>query len=135
MAALTSNRYTKHRDGLVSAHPVKAAVRIYKGSLVCADSTGFAVPGADTASYVFLGIALEEANNTSGANGAQTVRVQTLGVFSFAKSGSITQANVGVNLYIADDQTVALAATTTNDILCGQLEALDGNDVWVRIQL
>jgi hypothetical protein len=135
MAALTANRYTKHRDGLVSAQPVKGGSRIYKGSLVCADSTGYAVPGADTANFVFLGIALEEANNIGGANGAISVRVQTLGVFSFAKSGSITQANVGANLYIVDDQTVALAATTTNDILCGQLEALDGSDAWLRIQL
>jgi hypothetical protein len=105
------------------------------GRLVCADSTGYAVPGADTAGYTFLGVALESADNTGGANGAISVRVQTSGVFSFAKNGAVTIANVGAGLCIADDQTVALAATTTNDIACGQLEGLDGSDVWVRIQL
>ena len=135
MTALTENRYTKHRDGLITAHQVKAATAIYKGSLVCADSTGYAVPGADTAGYTFLGIALEDADNSAGSNGDLSVRVQALGVFSFAKSGSITIADTGASLYIADDQTVALAATTTNDVLAGRLEALDGSDVWVRVKL
>lgn len=135
MTALTANRYTKHRDGIITAHPVKAATRIYKGSLVCADATGYAVPGADTAGYTFFGVAIEDADNSSGAAGALSVRVQTSGIFSFAKSGSITQASCGAQLCIVDDQTVGLAATTTNDIACGRLEALDGSDVWLRIAL
>lgn len=133
MSALTENRYTKHRDGLVTAHPLKVDAKIYKGSLVCADDTGYATPGDDTLDYKFLGVALESADNTGGADGAVTVRVQTSGVFSFAKSGAITIADVGAALYIVDDQTVGLAATTTNDVACGKLEGLDGSDVWVRI--
>ncbi|MCH7472200.1 hypothetical protein IIA79_04530 [bacterium] len=135
MTALTESRYTKHRDGLISAHPVKGITKIYKGSLVTAATGGYAVPGSDTANEALLGVALEEADNSSGADGDITVRVQTYGVFSFAKSGTITQANVGDTLYIFDDQTVALITTTTNDIPCGQLEGLDGSDVWARIQL
>jgi hypothetical protein len=133
MTPLTTNRYTKHRDGIITAHPVKAATKIYKGSLVCADSTGYAVPGADAAGQSFLGVAIEEADNSGGAAGALSVRVQTSGIFSLAKSGSITQASIGATLYIVDDQTVGLAATTTNDIPCGRREALDGGDVWVRL--
>lgn len=133
MTVLTANRYTKHRDGIITAHPVKAATKIYKGSLVAADATGYAVPGADTSGFSFLGVAIEEADNSGGAAGALSVRVQTSGIFSFAKSGTITQASIGAALYIVDDQTVGLAATTTNDIHCGRLEALDGSDVWLRL--
>lgn len=135
MSALTSNRYTRYRDGLISALPVKAGAHIYKGSLVSMDAAGYAVPGGDTAGHTFMGVALEEADNGSGADGTLSVRVQTSGVFSFAKAGSVNQAAVGSKLYIADDQTVAPVGTTTNDIPCGRLEALDGSDVWVRIQL
>lgn len=136
MTALTANRYTKHRDGLVTAHPVKAGACIYKGGIVCADTTGYAVAGADTAGYTVLGIALEAADNTAGSNGALSVRVQTSGVFSFAGSGGITQASLGDALCVVDDQTVALAATTTNDVAVGRLEALDGTGyVWLRLQL
>jgi len=133
MTPLTVNRYTKFRDGLITAHPVKAAAKIYKGSLVCAGTDGYAVPGADVTGYTFLGVALEEADNTGGGSGDLLVRVQTQGVFSFAKSGTITQANIGANVYVVDDQTVGLAATTTYDVLCGRLEALDASDVWVRL--
>lgn len=135
MTALTENRYTRYRDGLVTAHPVKAATKIYKGSLVCADATGHAVPGADTADCVFLGVALEEADNGSGADGELSVRVQTSGVFSFAKMGTLEQSHCGIELCVADDQTVAAADTTTNDIPCGRLEGIDGDSVWIRIKL
>ena len=80
-------------------------------------------------------MAIEEADNSGGAAGALSVRVQTSGIFSLAKSGTITQASIGATLYIVDDQTVGLAATTTNDIPCGRLEALDGGDIWVRLAL
>lgn len=135
MTALSDNRYTKFRDGLITAHPVKADTKIFKGSLVCADATGYAVPGADTAGLIFLGVALEQADNSGGLDGAKTIRVQTQGVFSFAKTGSIAQAQSGSALYVFDDQTVALVGTTAQDVLCGRLEAIDGGDVWVRLKL
>ncbi len=61
------------------------------------------------------------------------MRVQTSGVFSFARSGAVTIADVGSALYIVDDQTVALAAGVTNSVACGKLEGLDGSDLWVRV--
>ncbi len=135
MTALTANRYTKHRDGVISAHPVLAGAHIYKGSLVCAGAAGYAQPGSDLAAATFLGVAIEEANNTGGASGDKIVRVQALGVFSLAATGSITQAHLGAAVYLVDDQTVGLAADTTNEIACGRLEGLDDGAVWVRIKV
>lgn len=132
MTALTENRYTKHRDGLITAHPVKASTKVYKGSLVCVDATGFAVAGADSAGNTFVGMAIENADNSAGSDGTTNVRVQTMGVFSFAKGGSETQADVGSQLFIVDDQTVT-SDSTINNIACGTLEGLDGSDLWVRI--
>lgn len=136
MTALTENRYTKHRDGIITAHPVKAGAHIYKGSLVCADATGYAVAGDDAAGLTVLGVSIEECNNTAGGDAAMSVRVQAGGVFSFLKSGAITQADLGAVLYVKDDQSVALAAGVSNNIACGRLEALDGSAaVWLRLQL
>ena len=132
MTALSENRYTKHRDGLITAHPVKASTKVFKGSLVCVDATGYAVPGADSAGFTFVGIAIENADNSAGSDGSTNVRVQTMGVFSFAKGGAESQADVGGTLYIMDDQTVTTAATV-NNIACGTLEGLDGSDLWARI--
>jgi len=132
MAGLTEDRYTKHRDGLVTAHPVKAATQIFKGGLVCVDATGYAVPGADEAGQKFVGVAIEGADNSGGADGALSIRVQTMGVFSFLKAAAESQADAGSPLYIADSQTVSVAPTV-NSIACGKLEGLDGSDLWVRI--
>ena len=136
MTALTENRYTKHRDGIITAHPVKAGAHIFKGALVCGDATGHAVAGADSAGLTVLGVAIEEADNTGGADAALCVRVQAAGVFSFAAAGALSQADLGSALYIADDQTVALAAEVTNAVACGRLEALDGaGGAWLRLAL
>jgi hypothetical protein len=135
MTALTANRYTKHRDGMISAHPVEAGAHIFKGSLVCAGSDGYAAPGSDATSTVFLGIAIEEADNSTGERGALSVRVQAAGVFSFAKTTSIGQGSLGATVYVKDDQTVGLAADTTNDVPCGRIEGLDGSDAWLRIKV
>lgn len=133
MGELTDNRYTKYRDGLITALPVKGGTHIFKGGFVCWDADGYAVPGANKAGYIFAGIALEEIDNTDGVAGAQSIRVQTNGVFSLAKDGPIAQADCGGKLYIVNAQTVALA--TSESIHCGQLEGLDGpSDVWVRIR-
>ena len=135
MTALIENRYTKHRDGLITAHPVKGGWKVFKGSLVCVDRTGFAVPGSDIEGYRFMGIAIENADNSAGSNGDTNVRVQTMGVFSFAYDGSAKQEQVGMAVYIVDDQTIT---TDLNDklvecIVCGKLEGLDGVDAWLRI--
>jgi hypothetical protein len=132
--ALTMPRLTVDRkEGELLAVPVAANTKIYKGGLTCANAAGFAVPGADTAGFSFLGVAYEDCDNTGGANGEKSVRVWLRGTFRFKKSGSITQANVNASLFIVDDETLALAATTTNDVLAGKLKALEGSDVRVRI--
>ena len=135
MTALTANRYTKHRDGVLSAHPVLAGAHIFKGSLVCCCAEGYAEPGSDSADATFLGIAIEEADNTDGSSGEISIRVQALGVFNFAAAGSYTQADLGAEVYVADDQTVGLKADTFNEVYCGRLEGFDGSAVWVRIKV
>jgi hypothetical protein len=134
MTALTDNRYTKHRDGIVVAHGLKAGAHIFKGALVALDSTGYAVPASDTAGLVVMGIALEEADNSAGSDGDVIVRVQARGVFSLALGGTLDRTSIGRSVYVADDQTVAAVADVTNDIPAGRLEALDGAAAcWVRL--
>jgi hypothetical protein len=94
MAALTKDRATPYRDGIEIEFPVAANSKIYAGSLVCANTSGYAVPAADTAGLRFLGVALEQADNTGGANGAKSVRLRRSGAFEF-DAASITQAMVG----------------------------------------
>ena len=120
MAALTKDRATPYREGVEVAYPVAAAVKIYAGSLVCANAGGFAAPGADTSGYRLAGVALEQVDNTGGADGAKSVRVRRHGIFEF-EAASITQAMVGDPMYAVDDHTFDDAAGPTNDVKVGIL--------------
>jgi hypothetical protein len=120
MAALTKDRATPYRDGIEIDIPVAANSKVYAGSLVCANTSGYAVPAADTAGMKFVGVALEQVDNTGGANGAKKVRVRRQGTFEF-DAQSITQAMVGSSMYVMDDHTFDDATGPTNDIRLGIL--------------
>lgn len=110
----------------VHAVPVNSGSVIYAGALVMREAAAdVAVPGADTASCVFLGVSLEELDNTSGADGSVTatanlrsVRLDREGPWAFAISG--TDPKRGDLLYIVDDNTVGLVGVPTNDIAVGR---------------
>jgi len=105
-----------------------------KGALVMADTSGYAVNGADTASCKFLGVAEETVVVASGgSDGDYDIHLATEGVFKFAfASAAIT--NVGDPVCIADNNTVAAAGTTSNDVYCGTVyQFIDDSTVWVKI--
>jgi hypothetical protein len=120
MASLTKDRATPYREGVEVEYPVAAAVKIYAGSLVCANASGYATPAADTSGLRLAGVALEQVDNTTGANGAKNVRVRRQGVFEF-EAASITQAMLGDSMYAVDDHTFDDAAGPTNDVKVGVL--------------
>ena len=131
--AVTAGRDAKRSQGDIITVPVEAGESIYSGTIVMADTDGYAVPGADTASCIFLGIAADTVTN-SGADGAVDVAVYTEGTFELAFSGTATQAVLGDPVYIVDNNTVALVGTTTNDVLVGKVvEFIDASTVRVKI--
>lgn len=132
MSALTQDRETARKDFLLKSVPVAASTVIYKGSLVAINSSGYAVPAADSASLRVIGVAYEKADNSAGANAAIDVRVQTAGIYKFAAS-SITQAMVGKIMYVVDDQTVD-DAVGTNGIKAGRLvEFVATTEGWIEV--
>ena len=133
MPALSQPYETHEREGLIVAYPVKANARIWKGALVCVDSTGYLVPASDTANLRFVGVAFESVDNTGGANGAKRCRVVKRGTFVYNRTGAAyTQADIGAIVRAATDNEVA--KTSTNNIVVGTVvELLDGNRVRIRI--
>ncbi|MFA5112426.1 MAG: hypothetical protein WC443_13530, partial [Desulfobaccales bacterium] len=70
MSALTRDRATPYREGIEVEYPVAANTKIYAGSLVCVNAAGFATPAADTIGFRFIGVAMEQVDNSSGSDGA-----------------------------------------------------------------
>ncbi len=133
MTPLTRDRATSYREGIEVEFPVAAATKIYAGSMVCVNSDGFATPAADTGGYRFVGVAMEQADNSTGANGAEMVRLRRCGVFEF-DAAAISQAEVGDAMYAVDDQTFADTSGATNHVKVGVLaKYVSATKGWIDI--
>jgi len=133
MTALSDNLEAKRQDSEIVDYDVIADDIIYKGALVVDVDTGYASPGSNAGAYTFLGVAVEKTDNTSGADGAKTVRVYKTGSFEFS-TPSAAQTDIGQAAYIRDDQTVD--TTCTNSILAGYIVGIpDSTHFRVRIDV
>jgi hypothetical protein len=136
MTALTTPRNTPERAGEVFDFPIKAAVHGYKGGIAVLNA-GYAAPATTATGLVAVGRFEQDADNTSGANGAFLARVRR-GIFKYANStaaDAIAQANVGTDCYLVDDQTVALTNGTNTRSRAGEIFAVEADGVWVQIGL
>lgn len=115
--------------------PVLAAAVIYKGALVVDKGDGYASAGVDGSGYIFLGVAVEKADNSAAgaSNGDVSVRVNKTGTYVYTKASS-AQTDLDIAMYIHDDQTVG--TSSTNSVLAGYVsEYIDSTHVRVRIDL
>jgi len=134
MAALTRDRNTEYSLGDLLAIPVAGSATIYAGSLVCTNSSGYAVPAADTAGYVFEGVATEQVDNSSGSDGDLSVVVRRRGRYRFDSASLLDQASMSGEACVSDDQTVADESDVTNDVVCGRIDrVLSGSECWISI--
>lgn len=134
MAALTADRLTPRRDGKRVSLPVAASTRLFAGSLVCLNATGYATKGAISATLKAVGVAVEAADNSGGANGAINVEVER-GTWRFGNSSGgdlIALADVGSVCYVVDDQTVAKTHNGNTRSVAGTVRDVDAAGVWVE---
>lgn len=133
MTALSDNYEVKRQDGEIIDVKVKSSTTIYKGALVVDLGTGYASVGTDGSGYVFLGVAVEKADNSDGDDGEIRVRVNKKGVYQYTKA-SAAQTDLGQPMYIHDDQTVG--TSSTNSVLAGYcVDIIDSSTIKLRIDL
>ena len=106
MTAASADLNTIQQSLGSNQHPVEEAVTIYGGTAVAVNTAGYAQPAADTAGLKFAGIAQKKADNAAGADGAINVDVDCPDAAIWGHSG-IAQADVGKDVYFADDSTVS----------------------------
>lgn len=134
MSNITARKDTRRQEAVRLPFPVEENTKIFEGALVSVNAAGYAVNASDTTGERVVGVACETADNTGGADGAIDVIVWTDGAHSFASGFSATIANVGDKVFAVDNQTVDLAATTTNDILVGVVVGIESSSQ-VRVLL
>ncbi len=150
MAALSNSRNTPEMadGGRMRVFPVEANTNIYLGGIVALNAAGNAVPASATtttgnalkvvgrAEYVKNGIPGQNAINNPGAAGAISITARK-GVFLYATDGSVGAAQLGLNCFALDDNTVtaldrASGATVQQYAAAGIVVAIDpSGQVWV----
>lgn len=133
MSALTADRNTPMKELDQIVVPVAASTKIYAGSLVAANATGYAVPGSASAVLTYLGRAEAYVDNSAGADGAVTVIVRRQKAFKWANYGSdaVTQAEQGKPCFIYDDQTIAKTSGNGTRSPAGIVVAVESDGIWV----
>lgn len=129
--AATADRATTTKTQGLLAYPVAANVTIYKGTMVCLNSSGYAVPAADTSGYSsVIGIAYEQVAG-GASNGTYNIRVQHNIVALFTAT-SITQAMVGTKMYaVADNE---FDDSSSNSIFAGTLQRyVSSTSGWILV--
>lgn len=131
--ALTADRNTPMKDGELVPVPMSAA-KIYAGSLVVANASGYAAKGSVATTLTYLGRAEESVDNSAGNAGDKTIMVRRGKAFKWKNSGSdpVTQASLGKTCYIVDDETVAATNGTNTRSAAGIVVQLDSDGVWVE---
>jgi hypothetical protein len=144
MTALAAARNTpKYAPGesilTVIDVPLKASAKVYQGSIVCRDSTGYGVKGATAVGLIACGMLSSEQSaspflENTGSNGDVKARV-VQGVFRFANLGSdvLAEVDVGQVCFIVDDQTVAKTDGGGTRSPAGVVMAVDTSGAWVSI--
>ncbi len=130
-----TERNTPYKDGELLPFKVEESTKIEAGKMVAVNAAGYAIEAADASGAIVIGVADATADNSSGADGAITVNVRRGKVFKMKNSATaaVTIASVGSNVYVEDDETVALASGPTNDIVAGKCLGVDSDGVWVEI--
>lgn len=133
MANITTRKDVRRQEGNILSYP-QAVVNLIEGALICLNTAGYATNAADTAGFKFVGVLDESQNNSAGAAGDVRSKVWTYGVIDVAANFAATAADCGKQVYAVDNQTVDLAANTTNDVLVGRIvEVLSATKLRVAI--
>lgn len=104
--SLSANRDVPHLvDTELRRYAVAGSTHLYRGALLGLNSSGY-VENL-TAGLTCVGLAYEEADNSTGSDGTKTVRVYTEGDFQHALSGA-TVADIAKPVFASDENTLTL---------------------------
>lgn len=140
MSNITANKFNNIREGQFGKAPAYRALEFFIGGAVCVGSDGYLRKAADTAGFVTAGIVsggtgpAGSTDNSLGSDGDIDIAFRK-GCDVWLESTGFTPAITDFNtkVYWSDDQTVAKAGTTTNDILAGRIVDFSGTTVLVRL--
>ncbi|ALJ87470.1 hypothetical protein J7S89_00475 [Acinetobacter baumannii] len=139
MTYMQNGIVTEMRDGELIPVPLKAGAVVLVGTFALVDDTGFAVAStaAIAATQKVMGVWDSSADNTDGESGDVLACVRRKKQFLFRNSttDAVTQAELGEDVFVEDNQTVA-KTTGAGLPIAGKFMGFDTqftDCVWVEI--
>ena len=139
MTYMQNGIVTEMRDGELIPVPLKAGAVVLVGTFALVDDTGFAVAStaAIAATQKVMGVGDSSADNTDGESGDVQACVRRKKQFLFRNSttDAVTQAELGEDVFVEDNQTVA-KTTGAGLPVAGKFMGFDTqftDCVWVEI--
>lgn len=108
--------------------PVAAGAVIHEATMVAIKEDGYAVEASKAEKLKVAGAAVLFVDNTSGADGAQFVKVRRA-AFVLANDGSIKQTDLLKDAYVVDAETVTITGTGSSK--AGKIVAVEADGVTV----
>ena len=108
--------------------PVAAGAVIHETRMVAIREDGYAVEASKAENLKVAGAAVSYADNTSGADGAQFVKVRRA-AFVFDNDGSIKNTDMLKDAYVVDAQTVTI--TSTGSSVAGKIIGVEADGVTI----
>lgn len=114
--------------------PVAAGVKLLAGTIAMISATGFATPGVTGLNLVAAGLADETVDNIAGTAGAVRIRVKP-GIHKFINLAGdpVVAAGLGLDCFVADNQSVAATNGTSTRSRAGKVIRLDADGVFVQL--
>ncbi len=136
MTALSANKFSNLRRGDQVEVPVAASTTIYRSAAVGVNAAGYLVPADSGGNLaVYLGVALDEVDNSTGSAGDKNCRVGMANAGWHRKCAitGATQANVGDEVFWVDDDTVDTTSGAGDKYAGVIVEFVSSTEVWVAL--
>lgn len=109
----------KTQEGVYLSYPL-GAVAVKRGWMMNMSVAGAAIKASDTVNEYFIGVAMEDVDNSTGSAGDKNIQVY-FGPFEVASGETEAVTSVGALRYVQYNTTVAAAGTTSHDVLVGKI--------------
>lgn len=137
MAALTEDLTEFRKEGDLQSFDMIASDIIFNGALVqMVVSTGNIQPlvTTDGTTVEFVGIAMNNGDNSSGAAGDVAVKIDVSGAIVKLVGSGLTQTDVGSPAYGTDDQTFTTTQGTNTQLLGIITEVISATSARVKLR-
>jgi hypothetical protein len=133
--ALSRTQQFKRSGGPIEEFEIAASTKIYAGGQCALNAAGYVIRATDTDGSIWLGIATETKDNSSGSAGDLKVLVDIGGaeVLVTHTTGSLAIANVGDAVYADGDDAVDAIGGVANPMLAGRIVRVESaTTCWVH---